>query len=247
MPVTYDFRGRTAIVTGGAQGIGAAIVTRLLAAGANVAIFDREASQRAPAAAAEVVLHLKVDVVEADAVLAATDRVAEHFGRVDLLVNSAGIAGPNATLWQYPVEEWRRVVEIDLIGTYLTCRACVPHMQRGNWGRIVNIASIAGKEGNPNASAYSAAKAGVIALTKSLAKELARTDIRVNAVTPAAVRTAIFDQMTPAHIEMMLSKIPLGRFGTVDEIAGMCLWLCSEECSFSTGAVFDLSGGRAVY
>ncbi len=243
----YDFRGRTAIVTGGSQGIGLAVVQRMRAAGAQVAILDRVAPAREDKSWNESVISFTVDVTDAAAVSAAANAIAERFGRVDILVNSAGIAGPNATLWQYSVEEWRRVIEIDLFGTFLTCRACIAHMLKNGWGRIVNISSIAGKEGNPNASAYSAAKAGVLALTKSLGKELAATQIRVNAITPAAVRTAIFDQMTEEHIEMMLSKIPLGRFGTVDEIAALCMWLCSEDCSFSTGAVFDVSGGRAVY
>ncbi|MBX5455204.1 MAG: SDR family oxidoreductase, partial [Acidobacteriia bacterium] len=165
----------------------------------------------------------------------------------DILVASAGISGPNATVWEYPPEQWRRVVEINLFGVFYTNRAVVPHMLRQDYGRIVNIASIAGKEGNPNASAYSASKAGVIGFTKSLGKELAKTGIRVNCITPAAVRTAIFAQMTQEHIDYMLSKIPMGRFGTVEEIAALVAWLSSKECSFSTGAVFDISGGRATY
>ncbi len=167
--------------------------------------------------------------------------------RIDALVNSAGITGPNTKLWDYPVDAWRQVMEVNINGVFLCCREVVPQMRKQGWGRIVNIASVAGKEGNPNASAYSASKAAVIALTKSLGKELADTGIRVNCVTPAAVKTAIFDQMTPEHIAFMLSKIPMGRFGTVEEVAAMVGWLCTEECSFSTGAVFDLSGGRSTY
>lgn len=246
MMTSYDFKGRTAVITGGAQGIGLALVRRMAASGAQVAVLDRAAAQ-AQIAPNERIALLDVDVTRADEVNGAVKQVIERFGRLDMLVNSAGIAGPNAPLWQYDVEEWRRIIDIDLVGTFLTCRACVPEMLKTGWGRIVNISSIAGKEGNPNASAYSAAKAGVLGMTKSLGKELAGTEIRVNAITPAAVRTAIFDQMTDEHIRMMLSKIPLGRFGTVDEIAALCMWLCSEECSFSTGAVFDVSGGRAVY
>jgi Dehydrogenases with different specificities (related to short-chain alcohol dehydrogenases) len=244
---SYDFRGRTAVIAGGSQGIGLAVVHRMAAAGARIAVLDRVPMHATQPVDCEQLETIEVDITHATEVEAAVKRIAERFGRVDMLVNSAGIAGPNAPLWQYNIDDWRRVVEIDLIGTFLTCRACVPEMMKGGWGRIVNIASIAGKEGNPNASAYSAAKAGVIGMTKSLGKELAGTAIRVNAITPTAVRTAIFDQMKEEHIQMMLSKIPLGRFGTVDEIASICMWLCSDECSFSTGAVFDISGGRAVY
>jgi 3-oxoacyl-[acyl-carrier protein] reductase len=236
-----------AIVTGGAQGIGLAIAQRMLACGARVAVLDRVATRSREDTPGERYTAFEVDITRADEVNDAVGRIIRDFGRIDILVNSAGIAGPNAPLWEYDVDEWRRVVDIDLIGTYLTCRACVPAMLRTGWGRIVNISSIAGKEGNPNASAYSAAKAGVLALTKSLGKELANTQIRVNAITPAAVRTAIFEQMTDEHIRMMLAKIPVGRFGTVDEVAAICMWLCSNDCSFSTGAIFDVSGGRAVY
>jgi 3-oxoacyl-[acyl-carrier protein] reductase len=170
-----------------------------------------------------------------------------EFGGIDVLVNNAGISGPNMPTWEYPLEDWRRVLDINLTGVFLCCRAIVPHMIASGYGRIVNVASVAGKEGNPNAPAYSASKAAVIALTKSLGKELARTGVVVNCVTPAAVRTAIFDQMSEEHVQFMLSKIPMGRFGQVDEVAALVGWLCTEECSFSTGAVFDLSGGRATY
>src|SRR6185436_7592985 len=188
-----------------------------------------------------------VDVTQPDAVQRAAAATVSHFGSVDLLVNNAGIAGVSKKTWELTLEEWHQVIAIDLTGVFLCCRALVPQMIDRGYGRIVNIASIAGKEGNPNAAPYSAAKAGVLALTKSLGKELAKTGVRVNCVTPAAVRTAIFDQITQQHIDFMLSKIPMGRFGTVDEIASLVAWLASEDCSFSTGAVFDLSGGRATY
>jgi 3-oxoacyl-[acyl-carrier protein] reductase len=180
-------------------------------------------------------------------VRAAVQATLARAPRIDALVNSAGITGPNTKVWEYPVEAWRQVLDVNLTGLFLCCREVVPHMRASGYGRIVNIASVAGKDGNPNASAYSASKAAVIALTKSLGKELADSEIRVNCVTPAAVKTAIFDQMTPQHIEFMLSKIPLGRFGTPEEIAALVAWLCTQECSFSTGAVFDLSGGRSTY
>jgi 2-dehydro-3-deoxy-L-rhamnonate dehydrogenase (NAD+) len=244
-----DFDGRRAIVTGGASGIGFAIANRLLASGARVMLWDRDephlhgARDDLGANAYAFV----VDVANADAVERAAHAAADTMGGVDVLVCSAGITGPNATTWDYPVDAWRSVFDVNVHGVFLCNRAIVPLMRRANYGRVVNIASVAGKEGNPNASAYSASKAAVIALTKSLGKELASTGIRVNCVTPAAVRTAIFDQMTQAHIDFMLSKIPMGRFGTVDEIAALACWLASEECSFSTGAVFDASGGRATY
>jgi 2-dehydro-3-deoxy-L-rhamnonate dehydrogenase (NAD+) len=241
-----DLRSRIAIVTGGARGIGYAAAERLAGSGARIALWDRDGAE---AAAARIpgAIGCTVDVADEASVQAALADTERRFGPVDILVASAGITGPNTTVAQYPVEAWRQVLDIDLTGVFLCCRAVVPGMQKRNYGRIVNIASIAGKEGNPNASAYSAAKAGVIALTKSLGKELAQTAIRVNCITPAAVKTEMFAQMTQQHIDYMLSKIPLGRFGLVEEIAAMIAWLCSEECSFTTGGVFDLSGGRATY
>jgi 3-oxoacyl-[acyl-carrier protein] reductase len=225
-----DFRSRTAIVTGGATGIGAAIVKRLKASGAEVIVWDLEGSPR-------------VDVADA----ASIQQALKGVGRVDVLVNNAGIAGKNVPTVDYPVEEWERVLRINLTSQFLCCRAVAPLMVKAKYGRIVNIASVAGKEGNPNAVAYSASKAGVISLTKSLGKELAQAGVLVNCVTPAAAKTAIFDQMTKAHIDYMLSKIPMGRFVEVDEIAALVCWLASEDCSFSTGGVFDISGGRATY
>jgi 3-oxoacyl-[acyl-carrier protein] reductase len=202
----------------------------------------------AASAAALGARHSRVlDITDAEAVARAADETAAALGKLDILIASAGITGPNTTLWEYPVEEWRRVIDVNLNGLFYCNRAVVPHLLRNGYGRIVNIASVAGKEGNPNASAYSTSKAGVIGLTKSLGKELAKTEIRVNCVTPAAVKTAIFDQMTQQHIDFMLSKIPIGRFGTTNEVAALVCWLASEEASFSTGAVFDVSGGRATY
>ena len=244
-----DFRNRTAVITGGAAGIGFAIARRLAASGATLALWDRDAIALATARAAlpgGALTHV-LDVADPAAVARAATASAEALGRIDVLICSAGITGPNAPTWEYPIDAWRQVIDVNLNGLFYCNRAVVPFMLKGDYGRIVNIASVAGKEGNPNASAYSTSKAGVIGLTKSLGKELAKTGIRVNCVTPAAVRTAIFDQMSQQHIDFMLSKIPLARFGTVDEIAALVCWLASEECSFSTGAVFDLSGGRATY
>ena len=244
-----DMQGRAAIVTGGAAGIGLAIARRLVASGARVSLWDRDAAALNTAAQAlGVGTHVTtVDVTREEAVAAAFAASAAALKRVDVLVCSAGITGPNTTVEQYPLAAWKEVIDINLTGVFLCNRVVVPHMTANGYGRIVNIASIAGKEGNPNASAYSASKAAVIALTKSLGKELAKTGIRVNCVTPAAVKTGMFAQMTQAHIDFILSKIPMGRFGEVDEIAALVTWLATEECSFSTGAVFDLSGGRAVY
>ena len=238
------FEGRVAVVTGGVSGLGAGIAARLGAEGATVALWDRDAAalERASAAHAET-----VELTDPAAVQRAADATAAALGGLDILVCSAGITGPNATSWEYAVADWQRVIDINVNALYYCCRAAVPHMLRGDWGRIVNIASIAGKEGNPNAAAYSTSKAAVIGFTKSLGKELAATGVRVNCVAPAAVQTPLFDQMTRAQIDYMLSKIPMGRFGTVDEVASMVTWLCSEEASFSTGAVFDCSGGRATY
>jgi len=238
------FEGRTAIVTGGVSGIGAGIAARLAAEGARLSLWDRDAAGLAKSGAAHTVI---LDVTDPDAVHRAAEATASALGRIDILIASAGITGPNHPAWEYPVAEWDRVIDVNLKGVFYCNRAVVPFMQSNGYGRIVNIASIAGKEGNPNASAYSASKAGVIGLTKSLGKELAATEIRVNCVTPAAVKTPLFEQMTQQQIDWMLSKIPIGRFGEIDEVASMILWLASEECSFSTGAVFDISGGRATY
>jgi len=244
-----DLRNRNAVVTGGAAGIGLAIAQRLAGSGARVSLWDRD--EKALAAGAKAVgaaTHTaRLDVADEGEVKRAFDQSVAALGRIDILVCSAGITGPNLTTWDYPVADWKQVLDINLTGVFLCNKVVVPHMQKNDYGRIVNIASIAGKEGNPNASAYSASKAGVISLTKSLGKEVAKSGIRVNCVTPAAVKTGMFAQMTQAHIDFMLSKIPMGRFGQVEEIASLVAWLCTEECSFSTGAVFDLSGGRAVY
>ena len=246
---TLDLKGRGAIVTGGAAGIGLAIAERLAHSGAQLTLWDRDerALQEANKIIAGGAHAVAVDVSDAASVESAFARTLERMPKVDILVCSAGITGPNTTVLEYPVDAWRQVMDINLTGVFLCNKAVVAHMQKNDYGRIVNIASIAGKEGNPNAAAYSASKAGVISITKSLGKELAKTGIRVNCVTPAAVRTAIFEQMTQQHIDFMLSKIPMARFGQVEEVAAMVAWLCTEECSFSTGAVFDLSGGRAVY
>lgn len=244
-----DFEGRHAVVTGGATGLGFAIAQRMIASGGSVSLWDRDGPGALEAAGrlGPRALAVAVDVVDHSSVAAAVEATLGNSGRIDALVNSAGITGPNVKVWDYPLDAWRQVLEVNLTGLFICCREVVPHMRQRNYGRIVNIASVAGKDGNPNASAYSASKAAVIALTKSLGKELADTGVRVNCVTPAAVKTAIFDQMTPEHIQFMLSKIPMGRFGTPDEVAALVGWLCTEDCSFSTGAVFDLSGGRSTY
>jgi len=232
--IQFDFAGRIAVVTGGVQGIGAAIAKRLKASGAKVSIWDLDASPR-------------VDVAEPRSVDEAAKRTLGEFGKIDVLVNNAGIAGKNVPTVDYPIEEWERVLRVNLTSQFLCCRAVAPQMAKAGYGRIVNIASVAGKEGNPNAVAYSASKAGVISLTKSLGKELAQAGVLVNCITPAAAKTAIFDQMTKQHIDYMLSKIPMGRFVEVDEIAALACFLASSDCSFSTGGVFDISGGRATY
>jgi NAD(P)-dependent dehydrogenase (short-subunit alcohol dehydrogenase family) len=229
-----DFAGRNAIVTGGAQGIGAAIVKRLQASGAKVIIWDLDGTE-------------VVELTDEASVEAATRATLGKLGRLDVLVNSAGITGGNGTTWELAPDVWRRVIEVNLVGCYLTCRAVVPHMIEAGYGRIVNIASVAGKEGNPNAAAYGAAKGGLITFTKSFGKELAQTGVLVNCVTPAAAKTAIFDQVTEEFTKYMLSKIPMGRFVKVEEIAALACWLASEDCSFTTGGVFDISGGRATY
>ncbi|MDP1647373.1 MAG: SDR family NAD(P)-dependent oxidoreductase [Rubrivivax sp.] len=246
-----DLEDRVAIVTGGAQGIGYAIAERLLQSGARAVLWDIDAA-RLDMACAALAAHgpVRGEVVELTddaAVATATAKALAIEGRIDVLVNNAGITGGNAPTWELDPAVWRRVIEVNLIAPYLTCRHVVPAMVARGWGRIVNIASVAGKEGNPNASHYSASKAGLIALTKSLAKEVATKGVLVNAITPAVARTAMFEQMTPAHIDYMLGKIPMGRFVEVGEVAAMVAWLASEDCSFSTGAVFDLTGGRATY
>jgi 3-oxoacyl-[acyl-carrier protein] reductase len=243
------FAGKRAVVTGGASGIGFGVAGRLIAEGASVALWDRDqaALDRAVADLGSRSSAVPVDITSWDAVAAAAKSTVESLGGIDVLVASAGITGPNTTLWEYPVEAWHQVIDVNLNGLFHCNRAVVPHMLEGGYGRIVNLASVAGKEGNPNASAYSTSKAAVIGLTKSLGKELAKKNITVNAVTPAAVKTAIFDQMTQEHIDFMLSKIPMGRFGKVEEITSLICWLASEECSFTTGSVFDASGGRATY
>jgi len=245
----YDLDGRMAVVTGGAQGIGLAVAERLQASGASVALWDLDGELAAAAAArlGDRVEGHAVDVTDHASVAALAEDVADRHGRIDILVNSAGIAGSNAPVTDYPVDEFHNIVAVNLYGVFHCCRAVLPTMAANAYGRIVNIASVAGKDGNPNAGAYSASKAAVIALTKTLGKEHAGQDIAVNCVTPAAARTRIFDQMSQEHIDYMLSKIPRGRFLEVDEAASMIVWLCTAENSFTTGAVFDLSGGRATY
>ena len=246
-----DLQGRVAVVTGGAQGIGYAIDERMLASGASVVLWDADEARLAEAkgmlGGPGRVFTDKVELTSEAEVNAATERTLQAAKKIDILVNNAGITGGNATTWELSPEVWRRVIEVNLIAPYLVCRAVVPHMIAAKYGRIVNIASVAGKEGNANASHYSASKAGVIALTKSLGKELSTKGVLVNAVAPAAAKTAMFATMTQQHIDFMLSKIPMGRFLEVGEAAAMVAWLSSEECSFTTGSVFDLSGGRATY
>ena len=237
---------KTAVITGAASGIGLAVAQRLVAEGARVSAWD--ISETAiNAAGALFAQQIVMDQADEDAVQRATAQTLKQFGRIDILVVSAGITGPNTRLVDYPSDAWRRVIDVNINGVFYVNRAVVPQMVAQKYGRIVNVASVAGKEGNPNASAYSTSKGAVIAMTKSLGKELATTGVSVNTVTPAAVRTAIFEQMTQTHIDFMLSKIPMGRFGTVEENAALIAWLVSRECSFSTGAVFDISGGRSTY
>jgi len=244
-----DLKSRCAIVTGGAQGFGRAITERFVASGAKVAIWDHDLAlaEKTAKEIGEAVIAVNVDVTDIMAVEKARDATLKAFGKIDILVNNAGITGKNGPVWETDLADWQRVMRINLEGPFICCKTILPTMLAQKYGRIVNIASIAGKEGNPNASHYSASKAGLIALTKSLGKELASHDILVNAVTPAAAKTAIFDQMTQTHIDFMLSKIPKGRFVLVEELAAMVAWLASEDCAFSTGAVFDISGGRATY
>jgi NAD(P)-dependent dehydrogenase (short-subunit alcohol dehydrogenase family) len=245
-----DLIGRRAVITGAAQGIGLSITQRLLASGAEVCLWDQDASLLGQTSEmlANSMVHTKiVDVTDSDAVRAVAKETLADLGCIDILVNNAGIAGPTVPSWEYPVSDWKKVIDVDLNAVYYCCRAVIPMMREQDYGRVVNVASIAGKEGNPNAAAYSAAKAGVIALTKSIAKETADCNIAVNCISPAAAKTRIFDQISQQHVDYMLSKIPRGRFVLVEEIAAMVAWMVSEENSFTTGAVFDLSGGRATY
>jgi 3-oxoacyl-[acyl-carrier protein] reductase len=246
-----DLRDRVAIITGGARGIGHAAAARALGSGASVVIWDIDAARADQAvrdlAALGTISADAVELSDAKAVQSATEAVLSRHGRIDILVNNAGITGGNAATWELDPDTWRRVLDVNLTGAFLTCRAVVPHMIARGYGRIVNVASIAGKEGNPNAAHYSASKAGLIGLTKSLAKELAPRNIVANCITPAAARTEIFSQMKQEHVDYMLARIPMGRFLELDEVAALICWLSSEECSFSTGAVFDISGGRATY
>lgn len=248
---TIDLQGRSAVVTGAAKGIGYGIAQRLLASGATVCLWDMDKAGVETAAhtltSLGKVQTAVVNVTDPASLEAAAQATMASCGRIDILVNNAGISGPNFPVWDYPIADWQRVIEVNLIGVFLCCRAIVPRMLPHGYGRIVNLASVAGKEGNPNASAYSASKAGVIGLTKSLGKELAQSGILVNCIAPAVVATDLLQQMTPEHVQYMLSKIPMGRFGAITEVAAMVAWLASEDCSFSTGGVFDLSGGRATY
>jgi 3-oxoacyl-[acyl-carrier protein] reductase len=247
MTARYDFSGQSAIVTGAARGIGFAIASRLVQSQANVALWDRDADALTVAGRELSCPTFAVDITDPSAVEAAAAATAEKLGGLHILVNNAGIAGANRPSWELRVEEWKEVVDIDLTGVFLCCKYVVPRLIAGGYGRVVNIASIAGKEGNPNAAHYSSAKAGVIGFTKSLGKELAKTGVVANCVAPAVIESDILRQMSEAHIQYMLSRIPMGRFGLKEEAAALVTWLCSRECSFSTGAVFDLSGGRATY
>ena len=244
-----DLKDRVAIITGGARGIGFAVAERFIASGAKVAIWDIDAeiTQTAAAKLGNSTLGIVVDLTQEDAVADATQSTLTTFNSIDILINSAGITGPNMKTWEYTPADFRKVIDVDLVAPYLVCRSVVPHMIEAGYGRIVNIASVAGKEGNPNAPAYSAAKAGLIGLTKSLGKELATTGVACNCITPAAAQTEMFAQMSAEHIAYMKSKIPMNRFVQVEEIASMIAWLSSQECSFTTGGVFDISGGRATY
>ena len=242
-----DLKDKVAIITGGAQGVGYSMVERFSKSGAKVVIWDKDEELLKSLTLPENVNYEIVDITSYDSVQKSTIATLDKNNKIDILINNAGIAGPSFKTWEYPIDQWQNVIDIDLTGLFYCCKSIVPHMIKANYGRIVNIASIAGKEGNPNAMPYSAAKAGVIALTKSLGKELADKNIAVNCVTPAAAKTRIFDQISQEHIDYMLSKIPRGRFIKVDELASMVSWLVSEENSYTTGAVFDLSGGRATY
>ena len=243
-----DLEGRAAVVTGGAAGIGYAIAERMAASGARVALWDRDAdgAEAARAALGAAAAHT-VDIADPDSIAAARDAALREFGKIDILVNNAGINGNNHKIWETPIDEWRRVIEVDLNGVFYCCRAVVPHMIAAGYGRIVNIASIAGKEGNPNHGHYSTAKAGVIGFTKSLGKETVGAGVIVNCIAPAAVETAILQDNTPDQRAYLLSKIPMGRVGRPEEVAALAAWLASEDVSFSTGAVYDISGGRATY
>jgi len=247
----YDLTGRVAVVTGGARGLGYSIVERIVLSGGSVSLWDVDAAKLADAdkqlSEAEHIATATLDLTESASVQAATEATVSRFGKIDILINNAGITGGNAATWEIDPAAWRRVIEVNLVGSFLTSRSIVPVMLCHGYGRIVNVASVAGKEGNPNASHYSASKAGLIGLTKSLGKELALRGILVNCVTPAAANTDLFAQMTPEHIEYMRSKIPMNRFVEPREVAALVCWLASEDCSFSTGAVFDMSGGRATY
>ena len=246
----YNFENRVAVVTGGAQGFGFAISKRMIESGGKVIIWDIDENAIEVAKneiKSENFNHQIVNVTDFDQIKESISELEKDYGKIDIFVNNAGITGMNAKVWDYPIDEWKKVIELNLNSTFYCCKAIVPHMIKNNYGRIINIASIAGKEGNPNASAYSTSKAGVIGLTKSLGKELADKNIAINCITPAAAKTRIFDQMTDEHINYMLSKIPRNRFAKVNELASLVCWLASEENSFSTAAVFDLSGGRATY